>query len=1129
MRKNLISKKKTRKSKRTSGRKGNANTRRRLNAIEKIEDRVLMAADVALIDETLQIVGDDDANSVQVHFSTTDAGSTIDVQADGETFTFAEESVSHISVELNGGDDRLQLSGEYEKSTPKIATRIDAGAGNDTVSIGRGIDVQLNVDLGTGSDELSYPRAEISTHGLTPGEPAITIQADRGDNTVLLGPQRDAPDRVDLQAIESLVEQVAAGLDQFDTEQAALAEEITAAEGRLSEAEARAEQEFLAPARALAEQVADGESNDEIQRLNSKADDLIGPFVAELNALRDRQNENAERFSKAQTSLSDQIDTTLTSLEAADDIAIPLFQTACQMVFPTHVQVNISGSLNYNGNLNLLVVGAGTNDTIVTGSGNDTILAGAGNDWVWSGSGHDRIEGQAGADHLFGQADNDCVRGGTETDWVYGNSGHDELSGGTHRDYIFGYGGNDRMFGDGGSDIMWGGSDRDFMRGGDDRDYMLGSSGNDQLYGDNGNDWMRGNTDFDYMRGGNGNDTMWGDQSRDVIIGGNDHDLIYGGDGDDHLLGLNGHDQIRGENGSDYLNGGNDSDWLLGGDGNDVVVGGAQSDVLWGNGGHDNLYGEAGADWMFGNDGNDRMFGGTDNDLMWGNSGDDCMQGNAGNDIMRGDAGNDCMKGNDGHDRMWGDTGNDCMEGGAGNDWIWGLVGNDTMHGNDGHDRLWGGDGQDSITDGSGYDLVWGENGNDLIVLVGDSDTDVAWGGNGIDAMQGTTGSDWFVSNAGPDDFYQVGGVHNLIGSFNFHVGPSAQVPTCQSCIVYPWLDFATVGDIKVANDLFNASFDGLTTKVVEFDGLSGLIPSDHFKASHGVTIENIKGLGVGKEGDPNSIEQLDMYDGEQDGSAVLATFPNHVDPITIRFDEPVAAVGSFIATGSEGGVNTLTVEAFDTDGNLVHSQKATVTENDDPQNREGHWLVSLDENVIAKVVIQNNNTTPFGYAAIFGDISYGRVPTSPTVDPDDINQDGKVDASDLDLLCSQVVEGTADRADVNGFLSRRHIPVGDANFDGEFNSGDLVAVFSAGTFESAAPATWSTGDWNCDGQFDTTDFVAAFSAGHYEQGPLRAVAAGVNDLNENDTAEHRSVAARDQFFAELDRIAQPRGQAVVV
>lgn len=81
----------------------------------------------------------------------------------------------------------------------------------------------------------------------------------------------------------------------------------------------------------------------------------------------------------------------------------------------------------------------------------------------------------------------------------------------------------------------------------------------------------------------------------------------------------------------------------------------------------------------------------------------------------------------------------------------------------------------------------------------------------------------------------------------------------------------------------------------------------------------------------------------------------------------------------------------------------------------------------------------------------------------------------------------------------------GDANLDGEFNSADLVRVFSAGTYERSQAATWITGDWNCgsrgslfappvcDGRFDSADIVAAWQTGLYEQGSyLPRPAAGV-------------------------------------
>ena len=59
---------------------------------------------------------------------------------------------------------------------------------------------------------------------------------------------------------------------------------------------------------------------------------------------------------------------------------------------------------------------------------------------------------------------------------------------------------------------------------------------------------------------------------------------------------------------------------------------------------------------------------------------------------------------------------------------------------------------------------------------------------------------------------------------------------------------------------------------------------------------------------------------------------------------------------------------------------------------------------------------------------------------------------------------------------------VGDADLDGEFNSGDFVVVFTAGKYEDGIPnnATFEEGDWDGDGDFTTADFVYALAAGTY-------------------------------------------------
>ena len=66
----------------------------------------------------------------------------------------------------------------------------------------------------------------------------------------------------------------------------------------------------------------------------------------------------------------------------------------------------------------------------------------------------------------------------------------------------------------------------------------------------------------------------------------------------------------------------------------------------------------------------------------------------------------------------------------------------------------------------------------------------------------------------------------------------------------------------------------------------------------------------------------------------------------------------------------------------------------------------------------------------------------------------------------------------------------GDANLDGEFNSGDMIAAFQAGEYEDNVlhNSTWEDGDWNGNGDFGTADLVIAFQDGGFEQGPRVAL-----------------------------------------
>ena len=124
------------------------------------------------------------------------------------------------------------------------------------------------------------------------------------------------------------------------------------------------------------------------------------------------------------------------------------------------------------------------------------------------------------------------------------------------------------------------------------------------------------------------------------------------------------------------------------------------------------------------------------------------------------------------------------------------------------------------------------------------------------------------------------------------------------------------------------------------------------------------------------------------------------------------------------------------------------------------------------------------------------------TISDGDFDFDGELTFADIDLLIAQInspessssfdlnADRTVDSMDIVEWTDLKNTWVGDANLDGEFNSGDFVSVFQAGKFENGVAASWSEGDWTGDGEFSTGDFVFAFQEGGYEQGLRGAVVA---------------------------------------
>jgi Ca2+-binding RTX toxin-like protein/pimeloyl-ACP methyl ester carboxylesterase len=209
-------------------------------------------------------------------------------------------------------------------------------------------------------------------------------------------------------------------------------------------------------------------------------------------------------------------------------------------------------------------------DQVIRGNNsNDTIDGNKGNDTVYANAGLDFVNGDDGDDMLHGGKDADLVLGGMGKDTLFGDMGNDLLEGNEGSDLLYGGQGDDTLYGD---DMLDGGTDDD----------LVGSIGKDTLFGDMGDDMLDGGKDDDLVLGGIGEDTVLGDMGDDMLHGGKDDDLVLGGIGKDTVLGEVGNDLLEGNEDDDLLYGGQGDDTLRGGEGSDsfVLAPGNGSDII---------------------------------------------------------------------------------------------------------------------------------------------------------------------------------------------------------------------------------------------------------------------------------------------------------------------------------------------------------------------------------------------------------------------------------------------------------------------------------------------------------------------------------------------------------------------
>jgi Ca2+-binding RTX toxin-like protein len=204
------------------------------------------------------------------------------------------------------------------------------------------------------------------------------------------------------------------------------------------------------------------------------------------------------------------------------------------------------------------------------------------------------IKGNDGDDQIFGSAGDDVIEGGAGNDTLFGGAGNDTLDGGADNDTLSGGVGNDTLIGGPGNNTLDGGegSDTYLARPGDGAnvytDSGTGAADVDRVLAtaDNTVINIRAFSPF------SGIEEISADGHAGVTISGGDagaflNFLTTKLTGITEIDGGADFDTITGSVDDDVINGGGRADFLAGGPGNDTLIGGTGNDSLSGGSGFD--------------------------------------------------------------------------------------------------------------------------------------------------------------------------------------------------------------------------------------------------------------------------------------------------------------------------------------------------------------------------------------------------------------------------------------------------------------------------------------------------------------------------------------------------------------
>ena len=428
------------------------------------------------------------------------------------------------------------------------------------------------------------------------------------------------------------------------------------------------------------------------------------------------------------------------------------------------------------------------NDTITAGTGSNTITGGWGRDTIYAGANalgngspidrnivYGDIEGFADGRPLFAPA---ALPVGTtdshHADSIFGDAGPDIIYASSGSDVITTFGGNDIVHAGGGDNTISTGAPEGSN--GADSDVVTAGSGNDRIVTGRGDDSVHAGDGNNFVDLGSGNDSAITGAGNDIVFGGSGSEVISTGAGDDIIQA--GYSQTRGTEplSTHTIDAGPGDDEIYGDDGADILTGGIGSDLIYGFGGDDDIVATNRNNDADPLDGDDRVYGGLGSDLLIGGWGRDVLyagddrkrpgyQSDSKSNTVYSDVGPSTrlqyqlpISGNHG-DFIQTDDGQDLIFADWGDDTIYSLAGSDTIHAGWGSDIVY-----------AGLDSRGGGNSNDQNTVFADPDTLAPSGlvGSNADSVYTDAGSD--TVHAGPDDdfvFTFGGSDHVWAGSGN--------------------------------------------------------------------------------------------------------------------------------------------------------------------------------------------------------------------------------------------------------------------------------------------------------------------------------------------------------------------------